>query len=214
MENKASNYDRLCDEWAEKFTEMNKSELMKGLPEIRLNKEKNAFVLKHFDRTYCVSFETGKIFCVETGKPAERNPAFNIYTLFAYAKENARLSGEWVPFEKLRNASPFEAAYKKNIILPLGAAFDGKGCLLEEALIKMGGKKINYAEVGYEIKAFECIPMRILFWNGDEEFASQANVLFDMSATDFIHVESTVSIASEALERLCSLADVELRGGF
>ncbi len=214
MENKVSNYDRLCAEWAEKFTRMDKTELMKRLPEIKLNEKQDSFVIKHFDRTYFVSFETGKIFCKETGKPAERNPALNIYTLFGYVKENAQLSGEWAPFEKLKNASPFEAAYKKNIILPLGAAFDRKSDLLETALRKMGGIKIGYSDVGYEIKAFECIPMRVLFWNGDDEFAAQTNILFDMSATDFIHVESTVSIASEALERLCGLAGVEMRGGF
>ena len=43
------------------------------------------------------------------------------------------------------------------------------------------------------------------FWDGDEEFPAQVNLLFDRNATDLIHVESVVTIASQLqahLERL------------
>ena len=49
--------------------------------------------------------------------------------------------------------------------------------------------------------------MRVLFWDADDEFPAQANLLFDKNATDFIHVESVVTIASQAevwLERLAA----------
>ena len=53
--------------------------------------------------------------------------------------------------------------------------------------------------------------MRVLFWDGDEEFSAQCNLLFDRSATDFIHVESLVSIASEALKHLADTAGLPVR---
>lgn len=43
--------------------------------------------------------------------------------------------------------------------------------------------------MGYEIRAFDCMPMRFFFWERDEEFEAQGNILFDYSATDFNHVE-------------------------
>ena len=54
--------------------------------------------------------------------------------------------------------------------------------------------------------------MAVLFWDRDDEFEAQGNILFDYSATDFNHVESAVSIADSGIKRLAELAGVPLRG--
>ena len=51
----------------------------------------------------------------------------------------------------------------------------------------MGGQKLSHSDAGYELLAFSCIPVRFLFWDGDDEFPAQANILFDKSATDYIY---------------------------
>lgn len=79
-------------------------------------------------------------------------------------------------------------------------------------LAKLGGKELPQGDVGYEIRAFECMPMRFFFWERDEEFEAQGNILFDYSATDFNHVESAVSIADAGIRRLAELADLPVRG--
>ena len=56
------------------------------------------------------------------------------------------------------------------------------------------------------------MPMRFFFWERDEEFEAQGNILFDYSATDFNHVESAVSIADSGIKRLAELAG-SLSGG-
>ena len=65
--------------------------------------------------------------------------------------------------------------------------------------------KLPWSDVGYELRA---IPIRFLFWEGDEEFPAQANVLFDAGATDFIHGESVVTIASVGLDKIVRAAGV------
>ena len=65
---------------------------------------------------------------------------------------------------------------------------------------------------GYEIWSFDCMPMRFFFWERDEEFEAQGNILFDYSATDFNHVESAVSIEDAGIRRLAELADLQVRG--
>ena len=44
------------------------------------------------------------------------------------------------------------------------------------------------------------------------EKCSQANILYDYSVTDYIHVESTVSLATEGILRLAETAGLELKG--
>ena len=49
-----------------------------------------------------------------------------------------------------------------------------------------------------------------MFWDGDDEFPAQANLLFDRSATDFIHIESVVTIATELLRQLSEAAELPI----
>ena len=46
----------------------------------------------------------------------------------------------------------------------------------------------------------------MVFWNGDEEFSAQANLLFDVSITDFTHVETVCAVAGDLMRRLRELA--------
>ena len=83
---------------------------------------------------------------------------------------------------------------------------------MREAFQKLDGRELPQGDVGYEIRAFDCMPMRFFFWERDEEFEAQGNILFDYSATDFNHVESAVSIADAGIRRLAELADLPVRG--
>ena len=65
---------------------------------------------------------------------------------------------------------------------------------------------------GFLLKAFECIPVRLNFWDADEEFPAQANLLFDSSATDFNHEESIATIATEGMYQLADVAGLQLAG--
>ena len=83
---------------------------------------------------------------------------------------------------------------------------------LENSFEKLNGLRLPLGDVGYQIDAFSCEPMQFYFWDCDDEFEAQANILFDYSATDFNHVESAVSIADSGIKRLAELAGVPLRG--
>ena len=189
-EERISNYVKLCEEWAQRFLKMDQADLHKRVPEL---KEENGFLtIIHFGRRYGVML--------------------NIYTLLGYAKEGAFIMDKWVPFADLRNARPFAPAYQIGETDVFSATFSGHEKELREAFQKLDGRELPQGDVGYEIRAFDCMPMRFFFWERDEEFEAQGNILFDYSATDFNHVESAVSIADSGIKRLAELAGVPLRG--
>ena len=82
---------------------------------------------------------------------------------------------------------------------------------LENAFEKLNGLRLPLGDVGYQIDAFSCEPMQFYFWDYDDEFEAQANILFDYSATDFNHVESAVSTAEMGVRRLAELAGLPLK---
>lgn len=208
--NQVSNYIKLCEEWAEKFLQMDKEELKKRLPEL---KEEDGYLkITHFGVPFGVRLDDGRIERLDGKSEANATEMLNIYTLFGYVKENAFLMDKWVPFADLRNARPFGPAYKVGVTDVFAVTFSGHTEELKAAFEKLGGIKLPQGDVGYQINAFECEPMRFYLWDCDEEFEAQANILFDYSATDFNHVESAVSTAEMGVRRLAEVAGLPLRG--
>ena len=159
-----------------------------------------------------VSEKDGSIICMSEEREPEVTEMLNIYTLLGYVKSDAFFMNKWVPFADLRGARPFGPAYKIGVTDVFAATFSGHAEELREAFEKLNGKVLPQGDVGYEIQAFNCVPMRFYFWERDEEFEAQGNILFDYSATDFNHVESAVSIAEMGVRRLAELAGLPLKG--
>ncbi len=199
-----SNYDKWCEQWRQRFLSMDQAQLMQLLPELKV--EGDFLTIVHFGKKYGIHRRQGHIVSLEDVLPVSTTVQLNIYTLFGYVSPTALFRDEWVPFEKLRSTSPFAAAFHKGIITPFARTFSGHMDALQSAFESLGGVRLPHSDLGYQIKAFECIPMRFLFWEGDEDFPAQANILFDKSATDFIHGESIVTIASLGLHRLAEEA--------
>ncbi|WP_296831363.1 DUF3786 domain-containing protein [Marvinbryantia sp.] len=234
MEQKLSNYEKWCEEWGRRFLTLDQTQLQKTLPELK--EEGDYLTLFHFGKKYGIHRKTGEIILMtpkdhtDTLKPHAKNAMiadhpvahaistnirFNIYTLLWYAKPTARLQNHWVTFGDLKDARPFAPAFQKGVLLTFAKTFTGHLDKLIFACEALGGQKLPHSDAGYQINAFECIPVRFLFWEGDDEFPAQANMLFDVSATDFIHVESVVTIATVGLNTLAEAAGVTVSvGGF
>lgn len=203
-----SNYDRLCEEWAVKFLGMDIPALMSKLPELK--NEGDYLSLCHFGRKLGISLHDGCIFSPDDKKTISSNEQLNVYTLLWYAKPGSRFTNNWQPFERLKGAGPFGPAFKKGTLQPFAETFSGKMDKLIQARDALNGQILPVSDVGFELKGFDCIPMRVYFWDGDDEFPAQANLLFDSSATDFIHVESIVTIATVGVRRIVDAAGLTL----
>lgn len=200
-----NHYDQWRRDWQQRFLSMDKAALLQKLPFLHL--KDGQLLVPYFNQIAAIRLSDGSI-----EPPLSLMDEMNIYTMLWYSKPGATLIGQWLPFEQLKDARPFGPAFRKGNLAPFAATFDGQCSKLRQALLAFGGKPLPTGDVGYQINVFPCIPVQVLFWDGDEEFPAQANLLFDRSATDFIHVESIVSIASETLKHLAVYAGLPIKG--
>lgn len=202
----ADNYELTCERWRKLFLEMNHEELIKRF---QLESEEGALYIIYYGEKYRLDRQTGMITLADD---PERRLAFNtvisIYNLFHYAKPEAKVRGEFVPFRLVKRAAPFAPAFQRTILNPLAKTFDGHAEQLEKACIALNGNPVRQGDVGYIIQAFSCIPVMVVFWDGDEEFDAQANILFDADITDFLHEETVCCIASDLVRRLAEEAGI------
>lgn len=205
------NYETLCADWQKRFLQLDINSLTKKLPEI--HSDGSWLMISHFHRRYAVSLQDGSICCLDSDSPVSLFTRLNIYTLFWYCKDEVSASNDWIPFRDLKDASPFGPAFQRSVIHVFSETFSGHMKELEQACRLLGGRKLNISDMGYELDAFQCIPVQFLFWDGDDEFPAQSNILFQRNCVDFIHVESIVSIASEGLARLSEASGIPLQSG-
>lgn len=193
-ENRQSNYDQVIENWRLKFLEMDQEELIR---KFQLEADKEFLYIIYFSKRFRIDRKNG--FITEDGKSPGFDTVMNIYNTFYYSAAHPVASGNLVAFRQVKRVYPFEAAYRRTIIFRLQELFAGKTEELRKACEALGGTLLPQGDVGYVLPVFPFLNIAVLFWDKDEEFEAQANMLFDSEITEFMHEENVVCVAADAV---------------
>lgn len=193
-ENRQSNYDQVIENWRLKFLEMDQEELIR---KFQLEADEEFLYIIYFSKRFRIDRKTG--FITEDGKNPGFDTVMNIYNTFYYSAAHPVASGNLVAFRQVKRVYPFEAAYRRTIISRLQELFAGKTEELRKACEALGGTLLPQGDVGYVLPVFPFLNIAVLFWDKDEEFEAQANMLFDSEITEFMHEENVVCVAADAV---------------
>ena len=193
-ENRQSNYDQVIENWRLKFLEMDQEELIR---KFQLEADEEFLYIIYFSKRFRIDRKNG--FITEDGKSPGFDTVMNIYNTFYYSAAHPVASGNLVAFRQVKKVYPFEAAYRRTIISRLQELFAGKKEELRKACEALGGTLLPQGDVGYVLPVFPFLNIAVLFWDKDEEFEAQANMLFDSEITEFMHEENVVCVAADAV---------------
>ena len=193
-ENRQSNYDQVIENWRLKFLEMDQEELIR---KFQLEADEEFLYIIYFSKRFRIDRKNG--FITEDGKKPGFDTVMNIYNTFYYSAAHPVASGNLVAFRQVKRVYPFEAAYRRTIISRLQELFSGKTEELRKACEALGGILLPQGDVGYVLPVFPFLNIAVLFWDKDEEFEAQANMLFDSEITEFMHEENVVCVAADAV---------------
>ena len=196
-----SNYEQVIENWRQKFLEMDQEALIR---KFNLEADADGLYIIYFSRRIRIDRKTGEI--TDNGKRPGFDTVMNIYNTFYYASPAPVASGNLVAFRQVKRVYPFEAAYRKTIISRLQDTFSGKTKELKKACEALGGTPLPQGDVGYVLPVFQFLNIAVLFWDKDEEFEAQANMLFDSEITEFMHEENVVCVAADAVYYLTRAA--------
>lgn len=193
-ENRQSNYDQVIENWRLKFLEMDQEELIR---KFQLEADEEFLYIIYFSKRFRIDRKNG--FITEDGKSPGFDTVMNIYNTFYYSAAHPVASGNLVAFRQVKRVYPFEATYRRTIISRLQELFSGKTEELRKACEALGGTLLPQGDVGYVLPVFPFLNIAVLFWDKDEEFEAQANMLFDSEITEFMHEENVVCVAADAV---------------
>lgn len=204
-----SNYDKVIEEWRLRFLKMDQEALIE---KFQLESDEMAVYLTYFNYKMRIDRFTGVItYLEEPQKIAGFNTCMDIYNLFHYSIDIPVASGILVPFRQVKRVYPFEAAYKRTVLKTLQETFSGHVEELKNACEKLGGKPLPQGDVGYQLSVYPFLDIAVYFWDADDEFEAQANMLFDSNITDFLHEENVVCVAADAVYYLTEAAGLDAK---
>ncbi len=130
---------------------------------------------------------------------ADFNSAMTVYDLLCGSSEDAAPSGEFVAMSSLYSMHSAAAVFGEGISFQRQAqAFDRDPEKLKKAIKALGGTFIAGGDVCGEITVFCGLKVMVRFWQSDEDFPPQLQLLWDKNVLSFMHYE-TVWYANCAL---------------
>jgi hypothetical protein len=116
------------------------------------------------------------------------------------------LTGNWVSYREIPGASFYYSAFVRRAIDPLKKVFGHNVDGLLGAGEILGGQTIDSGDVGYEFRLFPHVPVRLILWAGDDEFPSEANMVFEENIKEILSPEDIAWLAGMLVYRLIAFS--------
>lgn len=211
MEIKENRYELCYENLCKKLSEYDPEEIAQR-SKAHYDHEKKQFTLTYFNREYLISYPEGSIMLKEDKEKSlikdSNDRVIGKILIISYLNRatNSILTNKWVPFRELDGVGHAYNHFAQAGIDKLVEFFGHKGELFIKAGFKLGGKKINLADMGIEVDVLPNVPVKLGLWLADDELGADAVILYDYSATRHLHVEDLASLGSVIADELIRAA--------
>jgi len=100
--------------------------------------------------------------------------------------------GRWLTFREMPWGELYIKPYTGRVLTRAAFTFGTRLAAFKKAAEAMGGVAVQHGDAGYEFNLIGDYRMRILVWEGDEEFPPNAQVLYTDNFTDGFAAEDRV----------------------
>ena len=116
----------------------------------------------------------------------------------------APLSGKWVSYAELRSGMVKALSFLRECEEPLRDLLDREFGAVSGILQKLGAEKRGgfAANNAWHLFLLPKVPVLILYWPQEDEFASKVSILFDSTADRFLDVESLMFLGEGLIDNI------------
>lgn len=116
-------------------------------------------------------------------------------------------AGRWVAYREVPGAGFYFSAFAKRAIDPLKQVFGHNAAAMDRAATMLRGRRLpETGDAGYEFRPLPKVPLQLILWQGDAEFAPEANILFDHTIGEILLPEDIAWLAGMLVYRLIALS--------
>ena len=211
MTNQKSNYEIQTQKALILFPKWNHEKIAKNF---NLELDEHYLYINFIGQKYRLNRQNGSIQYLSKNNTyinATYNEVMSILDLFDYSKEHLHLSGNWCTPNSLKGVVNVGNVGGKNTMFKKYETLCSNNInLLSKACEKLGGQKINEADVGYIINIVDFLPVKFLFFEEDCDFPPEIKFLWDENVLDYIRFETTFFAFSHLLHRIAEVIEGEI----
>ncbi len=158
---------------------------------------KKSIVIVHLNHAYKIRLADGEISFTDSNEVVPVRDKILILHYFIHAK-GTPLTGKLITYKELQEGINYYPTFFKRALEPVINNFKDEPERLPETASALGGRKTDYGDIAVTIEAFPKVPLTIVLWRGDKEFAPEGNILFDSTIADYLPTED-VTILCEII---------------
>ncbi len=158
------------------------------------------FHLKLWDKPIIVTYPDGLVFRAEVKEPSSPMEQALLLYYFTIA-DGAPLQGNWISFSELPNGKFYNQAFQGYTGNEICRTFKNDLRAFEAAAEKLGGESQDLGDLSYRFLALPRVPLVVVYWVGDDDFPSSAQVLFDGSAGRYLTTDAFAILGSTITHR-------------
>ncbi len=125
---------------------------------------------------------------------------------YLLARKPVSPDGLWIAYREIPGAGLYHGPFTARAITPMVKVFGGALSLFEKVYKILGGRPIEDGDVGFEYDFFPLVPIRLLLWEGDEEFPPSGNILFDSSISQILSPEDVAWMAGMIVYKMIGIS--------
>ena len=142
-------------------------------------------ILEYLNQLYQITLPDIDVSLVDSEEEMPMRDKILILHYFTQAK-GTPITNKIIAFRELPEGANYFPTFSKRAIKPLLDHFGREPERLIDAAEKLGGHRVDYGDVAIAIKAFSYVPITLVLWRGDEEFAPEGSALFDSTISDYL----------------------------
>ena len=163
--------------------------------------DSNNIIVEYLNRSYLVTLPDGEISLRDS--EAEIPPKDKILILhYLTMAKGTPITNKLITYKQLPGGAGYFSAFSQRATGPILKRFGKEPELLVDAAKKLGGYKARYGDVSMTINAFPRVPITMVLWRGDDEFAPGGNILFDSSISDYLSTEDVAVLCETVIWKL------------
>jgi hypothetical protein len=161
--------------------------------------------LSFFWHEYIISSDD---FTVRRADTVDEMPSFiqSLILTYLVTADGTTPSSRWIGFRELPDglfyAQAFQGYSGGRLVRELG----GGVAAFRRAAERLGGALLAVGNAGYTFAVLPRIHLALVYWEGDEEFSSQAQVLFEDSASHYLPTDGLAILGSQLVGKILKAA--------
>ena len=158
---------------------------------------KKVITIKYLNRPYLITLPEIEISLTDSGEKVSLRDKVLILHYLTSAK-GTPLANKLITYKELPGGHIYFPTFSKRATKPILKNFSQEPQFLVEAAKRLGGLQADFGDVAVTINAFSRVPITIVLWRGDDEFAPEGSIIFDATISDYLSGED-VTVLCETI---------------